>query len=89
MRSLTLCTVTPSMSSTACTSRPLWSESVALQVTSSTSRSCFESATSIAVVMPPASAMVVATLPTTAKSGSACRRMVIEYDDGVTLMLST
>jgi hypothetical protein len=61
-----LCTVTPSRPSTAATTRSLWSESVALQVTSSTNRSCLESATSIAVVMPPASAIVVATLPTTA-----------------------
>ena len=42
-----------------------------------------DSATSIAVTMPPACAIAVATAPTTAWSGTVCRRMVIEYDEVV------
>jgi hypothetical protein len=42
-----------------------------------------DSATSIAVTIPPSVLMAVATAPTTAWSGAVCRRMVIEYDDVV------
>ena len=43
-------------------------------------RSCRDSATSIAVTTPPAAPTAVAIRPTTAGSGSACSRTVIEYD---------
>ena len=56
------------------------------QVTSTTSRSCRDSATSMAVTTPPACAMAVATSPTTAWSGRVCRRIVIEYDEVVAAM---
>ena len=86
VRSLTLWTVTPSTSSTASTTLSAWSESAAEQVTSTTSRSWLDSATSIAVTMPPCSEIAVATCPTTPWSGAVCSRIVIEYDDGVAAM---
>ena len=46
------------------------SASDALQVTSTTSRSWLESATSIAVTIPPSRAIAVATVPTTPWSGA-------------------
>src|SRR4051812_15372161 len=89
VRSLTLCTSTPSTSRTASTSTSAWSASAAEQVTSTTRRSWLESATSMAVTMPPAVAIAVATAPTTPWSGAVWRRIVIEYDDGVADMLIT
>src|SRR3954462_9539918 len=89
VRSLTLCTSTPSTSATAATTSSAWSASAAEQVTSTTSRSWLESATSIAVTMPPAVAIAVATAPTTPWSGAVCSRIVMEYDDGVADMLLT
>ncbi len=83
MRSLTLWTSTPSTCLDASTTRSEWSASAALHVTSTTSRSWLESATSIAVTIPPSRAIAVATLPTTPWSGAVCRRMVIEYDEAV------
>src|SRR4051794_11228595 len=83
VRSLTLCTSTPATSSTAATTSSAWSASAAEHVTSTTRRSWLESATSIAVTIPPAAATAVATAPTTPWSGAVWRRMVIEYDDGV------
>ena len=58
-------------------------------MTSSTSRSWLDSATSIAVTIPPAWAIAVATWPTTAWSGAVCRRIVIEYDEVVAECLGT
>src|SRR6187200_1521918 len=87
VRSLTLCTSTPSTWRTASTRTSAWSASAAEQVTSTTSRSWLESATSIAVTMPPADAIAVATAPTTPWSGAVCSRIVIEYDDGVADMV--
>ena len=55
-------------------------------MTSSTSRWWLDSATSIAVTIPPAWAIAVATCPTTAWSGAVCRRIVIEYDEVVALL---
>src|SRR5262245_8190571 len=89
VRSLTLWTSTPSTWPTASTSTSAWSASAAEQVTSTTRRSWLESATSIAVTMPPAVAIAVATAPTTPWSGTVCSRMVMEYDDGVADMLLT
>ena len=83
MRSLTLWTSTPGTCLTASTRRSEWSASDAEQVTSTTSRSWLESATSIAVTIPPSAAIAVATAPTTPWSGAVCSRMVIEYDDAV------
>ncbi len=70
VRSLVLCTSTPSTPSTADTSCSAWSESLAEQVTSTTSRSWLDSATSIAVTMPPACEIAVATAPTIPWSGA-------------------
>ena len=70
VRSETLCTVTPASASTCATTCWLCSESCAEQVTSTTSRSWRDSAMSIAVTMPPARAIVVATVPITPGSGS-------------------
>ena len=42
--------------------------------------------TSIAVTMPPALEIAVATAPTIPWSGAVCRRMVIEYDEVVAAM---
>src|SRR3954462_517775 len=39
--------------------------------------------------MPPADAIAVATAPTTPWSGTVCRRIVMEYDDGGADMLLT
>ena len=89
MRSLTLWTSTPSTWLTASTRSSAWSASEAEQVTSTTRRSWLESATSIAVTMPPAEAMAVATAPTIPWSGRVCSRIVMEYDDGVADMLLT
>jgi hypothetical protein len=86
VRSETLCTVTPSIASTLSTTDWLCSESWAEQVTSTTSRSWRDSAMSIAVTMPPACAMVVATVPITPGSGSVYSRMVIEYEEAVAPM---
>jgi hypothetical protein len=83
VRSLTLCTTTPSTSSTAASTSLAWPASAAEQVTSSTSRWWLDSATSIAVTMPPEAAIAVATWPTTAWSGRVCSRIVMEYDDVV------
>src|SRR3954451_22617331 len=87
VRSLTLCTSTPSRRSTAATTSSAWSASAAEQVTSTTRRSWLESGPSIAVTMPPAAAIAVATAPTTPWSGAVWRRIVIEYDDGVADMV--
>src|SRR3954447_10803873 len=87
VRSLTLCTSTPSTCRTASTITSAWSASAAEQVTSTTSRSWLESATSMAVTMPPAEAIAVATAPTTPWPGAVCSRIVIEYDDGVADMV--
>src|SRR5215210_7949880 len=89
VRSLTLWTSTPSTSFTHSTSRSECSASAALHVTSTTRRSWLESATSIAVTMPPSRAIAVATIPTTPWSGAVWRRIVIEYDDGVADMSVT
>ncbi len=70
VRSETLCTVTPSIDSTLATTAWLCSESCAEQVTSTTSRSWRDSAMSMAVTIPPAFAIVVATVPITPGSGS-------------------
>ena len=70
VRSLTLWTSTRATSSTAATSCSAWSESLAEQVTSTTSRSWLDSATSIAVTTPPACAIAVATAPTIPWSGA-------------------
>src|SRR5215470_17692665 len=43
----------------------------------------------MAVTMPPAWEIVVATVPTTPWSGAVWSRIVIEYDDGVADMLLT
>src|SRR3954452_20241889 len=83
VRSLTLCTSTPSTSRTAAVTTSAWSASAAEQVTSTTRRSWLESATSIAVTIPPALAIAVATAPTTPWSGAVWRRIVMEDDDGV------
>jgi hypothetical protein len=89
VRSLTLCTSTPPTASAASTSRSAWSESEAEQVTSTTNRSWLDSATSMAVTIPPASAMTVATCPTMPWSRAVCSRMVIEYDEVVAAMAAT
>ena len=83
VRSLTLWTSTSSISRTHSTRRSECVASAALHVTSTTSRSWLESATSIAVTIPPSRAIAVATLPTTPWSGAVCSRMVIEYDEAV------
>ena len=70
VRSLVLWTSTPSTSSTAATSLSACSESLAEQVTSTTSRSWLDSATSMAVTIPPAAEMAVATAPTIPWSGA-------------------
>ena len=80
MRSETLWTVMPSRSRISATISSACSEFVAEQVTSTTSRSCRDSATSSAETMPPADAMLVATRPITAGSTSVCSRIVMEYD---------
>ena len=72
VRSLTLWTSTPSTWLTASTSTSEWSASAAEQVTSTTRRSWLESATSMAVTMPPADAIAVATAPTIAVVGQRC-----------------
>jgi hypothetical protein len=82
-----LCTRTPSIASIAATSWSVCVASMPEQVRSTTSRSCRESATSIAVTIPPCSATTVATCPTSAWSGVVCRRTVIEYDDGVAVAM--
>ena len=64
VRSLVLCTSTPSTASTAATSSSACVESLAEQVTSTTSRSWLDSATSMAVTMPPTPEIAVATAPT-------------------------
>src|SRR4051812_4190588 len=89
VRSLTRWTSTPSTASTASSSSLACSASLAEQVTSTTSRSWLESATSIAVTMPPACAIAVATAPTTPWSGAVCRRIVMEYDEVVAAMAGT
>src|SRR4051794_16779352 len=43
----------------------------------------------MAVTIPPAWEMAVATAPTTPWSGAVCRRMVIEYDEVVAAMAMT
>ena len=86
VRSLTLWTSTPSTWSAAATSCSAWSASLAEQVTSRTSRSCRDSATSIAVTIPPTWEIAVATDPTIPWSGAVCSRMVIEYDEVVAAM---
>ena len=78
VRSLTLCTVTPSTAPSAATISSACSPFTAEQVTSTVIRSCRDSATSIAVTTPPALPTAVAIRPTTAGSGSACSRTVIE-----------
>ena len=70
VRSLTLWTSTCGTSSAAVTTCSACSESLAEQVTSRTSRSWLDSATSIAVTTPPAWAMAVATAPTIPWSGA-------------------
>ena len=89
MRSLTLCTVTPSTAATAATSSSECEASDAEHVTSTTSRSWRDSVTSIAVTTPPDAAIWVATAPTTPWSGAVYSRMVIEYDDAVAAMSCT
>ena len=86
VRSETLCTVDALDRLDLVDDLVACSESLAEQVTSTTSRSWRDSAMSIAVTMPPACAIVVATVPITPGSGAVYSRMVIEYDEAVAPM---
>ena len=78
VRSLTLCTSTPSIAATEVCSSTACSPSAAEQVTSRRSLVALDSTMSIPVTTPPRAAMSVATAPTTPWSGRVCSRMVME-----------